>query len=74
MCMLQTWVEDPADHAGEHHEEHWQQFEIATHDAASLYMGETASCKAPLDYHLHEHTGRIGGNLIILCTKILAPL
>lgn len=56
MVTLQTWVEDPADHAGEHHQEHGQQFEIATHDAASLHMGETTSCKAPLNYHLDKQT------------------
>ena len=51
-CQPPTWVEDPADHAGEHHEEHWQQFQVATHDAAGLHVGQTTSCKAPLDYNL----------------------
>ena len=61
----QTWVEDPADHAREHHEEHWQQFEVTTHDAASLHMGQTTSCEAPLDYHLKKYkTGKI-----ILCRE-----
>lgn len=51
-CEPQTGVEDPADHAGEHHEEHGQQFEVATHDAAGLHVAQTTSCKAPLHYHL----------------------
>lgn len=26
----QTGIEDPADHPGEHHEEHWQKLQVAT--------------------------------------------
>lgn len=33
-CQIQkrqhTRVENPADHPGEHHEEHWQKFQVAT--------------------------------------------
>lgn len=59
-CEPQTGVEDPADHAGEHHEEHGQQFEVATHDAAGLHVGQTSSCEAPLHYHLQRDQDSIG--------------
>lgn len=51
-----TRVEDPADHAGENHEEHGKELEVAAHDAAGLHVGETASCKAPLHDHLETWT------------------
>jgi len=54
-CMPQTWIEDPADHTGEHHEKHGQQFEVAAQDAAGLHMGDAASCEASLHDHLEEH-------------------
>lgn len=54
-----TWVEDPADHAGEHHEEHGQQLEVATHDAAGLHVRQVASREAPLHDDLGDNeTGR----------------
>lgn len=60
LCLIvstdpQTWVENPADHPWEHHEEHGQQFQVATHDAAGLDVGQTASCKTPLDDHLQTN-------------------
>lgn len=54
MHVPHTWIEDPADHAREHHEEHREQFEVAAHDTAGLHMGDTASCKAPLHNHLED--------------------
>ena len=47
-----TGVEDPADHAGEHHEEHGQQLQVATQDAARLHVGQVLSREAALDDHL----------------------
>lgn len=54
MVSVATWVENPADHPWEHHQEHGQQFQVATHDAAGLHVGQTASCKTPLDDHLRN--------------------
>ena len=33
-----TGIEDPADHARENHEEHGQQLQVATQDAARLHV------------------------------------
>lgn len=49
-----TWIEDPADHAGEHDDEHGQQLQVATQDAAGLHMGQVLAGQAPLDNHLQE--------------------
>lgn len=59
--LASTWVKDPADHAWQHHEEHGQQLQIATHDAAGLHVGQAASRQTPLDYHLHNNQTPGGG-------------
>lgn len=65
VAIVQTWVENPADHPREHHEEHGQQFQVATHDAAGLHVSETASRKTPLDDHLPNNKTRGGNSRVI---------
>lgn len=49
-----TGVEDPADHAGEHHEEHGQKLQVAAQDAAGLDVGQVLGRQATLDDHLQQ--------------------
>ena len=55
-----TGVEDPADHAGEHHEEHGQELQVATQDTARLHVGQVLGREAALDNHL-DRRGEGGG-------------
>lgn len=50
--MTLTGIEDPADHAGEHNDEHGQQLQVATQDATGLHVGQVLARQAPLDNHL----------------------
>lgn len=49
-----TSVEDPADHAGEHNDEHGQKLQVAAQDAAGLDVGQVLGRQATLDDHLQQ--------------------
>lgn len=47
-----TCVQNPTDHPRHHHQEHGEQFHVATHDAAGLDMGHVLAREASLDNDL----------------------
>lgn len=53
-----TCVQNPTDHPRHHHQEHWQQLQVPTHDTTSLYMGHVLAGETSLDNNLsmtHGH-------------------
>lgn len=47
-----TREQDAADHPWYHHEEHGQQLQVPTQEAATLHMKPALSCQEPLDRNL----------------------
>lgn len=70
-----TWVQNPADHSRHHYDKHGQEFEVPTHDTASLHMGHVLTRETSLDNNLSMTHGSYNISMTTACmflTSVIA--